>query len=643
MSYRLLACALVATGCTGVIEGVAQRGDDHDQVVVLQGEDLARELGESPVHVAERPFVRIGVMWEADRPGAIELSVSDDGNNWSGWMPVVVQHIEMELNIGNFTGQLEFARPITHYRVRSTVGRAEYVRLELLTTTMSESVEDGDGTGAMFLDPVGDANVHSRSEWGAAPTRCTSPLGSAYRMAIHHTETPTSDSVSPEARLRSIQSYHMNTRGWCDIGYHYLMSRDGRLWQGRDVHLLGAHTGGSNTGNIGIAVMGSHDTTPITDTQVDSLATLIRGLADRYGIAINRTAIKGHREYKSTTCPGDALFAQLDDIVGTAANAGSPPAYPPSGGGTVKVMGVLYAGSDTADRIAGATVTVGGETTTTNDVGLWQFDNVPEGSYTVSASAPGYEPRSITRTTYADPTWSSFGLSPATGTTTGTAVLQGVVYYTSDSSNRIANAVITLSTGETVNADENGFYRLTDLPAGPVTITASAPGWLTASVDRVLVDGETAWGSVRLATDSADADVGGPGADCTPCAAYDFLCCNVPANDMFYLTSFAGGGSMACGGYADGVHYYATSWVRWGCGAKLRVTNANTGACVVVEVQDAGPANWVEENAGGPILDASTVVCEDLFGSSSCGWSDQNVVEVVEVASDTAVGPAGCP
>ena len=108
-------------------------------------------------------------------------------------------------------------------------------------------------------------------------------LGDAYRMSIHHTATPTNDSMSPPARLRSIQNYHQNTLGWCDIGYHYLMSSDGRLWQGRPSNLIGAHTGGSNTGNLGIAVMGSHDSTPITSEQVDKLAGLIRDVADEEG------------------------------------------------------------------------------------------------------------------------------------------------------------------------------------------------------------------------------------------------------------------------------------------------------------------------------------------------------------------------
>jgi hypothetical protein len=650
MRYHIavLVSALTASACTGQITGAPASDHSDAEVVLFEGAPLQQELRDSPVRVSQAPFVRIGAIWEADRPGAIEVSVSADGTDWSPWTPLVVQHIELEGVIGNFSGQLEFTDGMKRYfRLRGAGGVAEYARLELLATTLSESIEDGEGEGdgVSFAMRVGDANVNARSDWGARTTRCSSGLGSPYRMSIHHTETPTSDSVSPQARLRSIQNYHMNTRGWCDIGYHYLMSRDGRLWQGRAGHLMGAHTGGANSGNIGIAVMGSHGSTAITSEQTDKVAGLIRGLADDNGISIDRNAIKGHRQYKSTSCPGNVLYGQLDDIVDAAQGTSTPPPPPPPIDETVTVLGVLYVGSDTSARIEGATVTLGSQTTTTNSSGVWKFEDVPVGDYTVTASATGYQTRSITRATYASATWSSFGLSPETTTSEGTAVLQGVVYHSSDSSNRIAGAVVSLSTGQTATTDSRGFYKFTALPAGPVTITAAAAGYFTDSVDRTLVDGETEWGSVQLFAEggsSSAGEVGGPGATCDRCDRWDFLCCNVPDNNMYFLTSFDGGESMACGGNADGRSYYATSWVRWHCGAKLQIRNPATNECVVVEVKDAGPADWVEENAGGPVIDASTQVCRDLFGSESCGWSDQLTIEAIDVPDTTPTGPAPC-
>lgn len=676
---RLLALCLpiAAVACVNVEVPSADHEDVEIGTLTLEGDALADELATSPVREAPDPFVRIGLLWDADGTDALELTASLDGETWTDWQAPIVQHVEVE-HTSNFVGQVEFGldSPAKYYRLRTGLGAtATFLRMELLSTPMADSVEDGGAPQAPHK-LVGDASVHSRSEWGARAATCSSGLGSAYRMTIHHTETPTNDSMTPAARLRQIQAYHMDVKGWCDIGYHYLMSRDGQLWEGRPDTLLGAHAGGNNTGNIGIAVMGTHDTTPLTDAQVASIARLIKGLHDTRGIALDRTKIKGHREYNSTTCPGDALLDQIDVILDVARGEPEPdpdPDPPPggtcslpsdgpwacggltgsstnasqgyfttsfgcwvdSGGGnhgdagdncipacslssvgcsglsgpscerhhnwyaadadrfgcgskiqvtnpdngksavlividrgpncsienlvdywvldmsypasnflfggptsatehadvqivvvdpstpvgpttaiascdgsedpppppppdSVTVLGVLYVGSDTANRIAGATVTFGdGRTVTTSPTGLWSFDHVPNGEFTVTASAPGYQTRTITRTTYAAESWASFGLSPV-APTTGTAILQGVIYHTTDSSHRIANATVTLSTGQTLSADANGYYRVTGLPAGDITITASAPGYTTSSVDRTLVDGETEWGSVRL-------------------------------------------------------------------------------------------------------------------------------------------------
>ncbi len=290
---------LLLTACVGTVS-VDQRGDSS-QAITLEGQKLEQELASSPVRETLEPFFRIGAIWEGDQPGSIEVALSSDGTTWSDWQPFEVHHIEMEES-GLFVGQIEVAGDAVHfYRLRGGEGTATYARLEILTDRTSEMVENssegttaGENERGVQLAPQ-IASVHSRSEWGSRSTRCTRAIANPYRITIHHTETPTNDTISPQARLRSIQRYHMDVRGWCDIGYHYLMSRDGRLWEGRPANLNGAHTGGANRGNLGIAVIGSHDSTPITAAQKTALAGLIAKLANRNNISINRTNIKGHR------------------------------------------------------------------------------------------------------------------------------------------------------------------------------------------------------------------------------------------------------------------------------------------------------------------------------------------------------------
>ncbi len=506
----VLPAAALLSACTGTIS--VSYTDDSNPSVTLQGSELQNELDESPIRTTASPFRRIGAIWEGDRPASIEVSLSSDGGaTWAPFRSFEVNHVEMEES-GLFVGQIEVdGNAATSYRLRRGEGTASFARLEILADSASESIENrgdtkmDDGGGNRSLRLAGLAEGHGRAEWGARRTRCSRKISSPYRMTIHHTETPTNDTISVEARLRGIQRYHMDVRGWCDIGYHYLVSRDGRVWEGRPENLRGAHAGGANTGNIGISLIGSHETTPITDRQLGNVAALLAELGSTHNIALNRTNIKGHRQHKSTSCPGNALYGQLGELVARAGGLGTPTDEPGDGDGdgddgsdneSSAVRGVLYEGSDTSARIAGATISLGEQSVVTTSTGLFEFSSVPMGSFTLSATAAGFQARSVTRSTAVGVTWASFGLSKESAT--GTAVLQGVIYQGSDSSDRVPNASVSLSSGETTAADSTGFYKLTGLSAGPVTISASASGLESASIERTLVDGETEWGSVEL-------------------------------------------------------------------------------------------------------------------------------------------------
>ena len=114
--------------------------------------------------------------------------------------------------------------------------------------------------------------------------------------------------------------------------------------------------------------------------------------------------------------------------------------------------------------------------------------------------------------------------------------------------------------------------------------------------------------------------------------------CQTPHYD-----SSACGHHQSCGPIADGTWWYATERAAFHCGAKLKLVRGDK--CVVVDVQDNGPADWVESNAhskcGTPyIIDTSPLV-HDYFGGG-CGWGECFLVDVYPVADDTPTGPGGC-
>jgi len=156
-----------------------------------------------------------------------------------------------------------------------------------------------------------------RAAWGAAPLRPNhDPMGKVVRITVHHTATrpPAPGEASGRSAVRSIQKYHQSSaeqggRGWADIGYHFLIDPEGRIYEGRPVTVQGAHAGGSaNQGNIGIALIGDFSSSPPSFPQEQALFALVRDLVRRHDLSPRR--IQGHSEVRlgagegGTQCPG---------------------------------------------------------------------------------------------------------------------------------------------------------------------------------------------------------------------------------------------------------------------------------------------------------------------------------------------------
>ena len=114
-------------------------------------------------------------------------------------------------------------------------------------------------------------------------------------------------SATPEGKdytIDDIRKWHKQ-RGFSDIGYHYVVYRDGSVHVGRDVDLIGAHCTGHNTGSIGVCYIGGCDkdgNTPKdtrTGKQIDALFDLLVQLRSIYPNA----RIYGHRDFANKACP----------------------------------------------------------------------------------------------------------------------------------------------------------------------------------------------------------------------------------------------------------------------------------------------------------------------------------------------------
>src|SRR5690606_33763918 len=120
------------------------------------------------------------------------------------------------------------------------------------------------------------SGVISRDRWSAGdpvPTLMDRLTGARY-ITIHHDGMNPffgDDSASAADRIELIRRAHRG-KGWGDIGYHFVVDRGGRIWQGRPLGFQGAHVKDHNEQNIGIMALGNFDLQSPSDAQVVGLS-----------------------------------------------------------------------------------------------------------------------------------------------------------------------------------------------------------------------------------------------------------------------------------------------------------------------------------------------------------------------------------
>lgn len=105
--------------------------------------------------------------------------------------------------------------------------------------------------------------------------------------------------------VAQIRNWHVKDNGWQDVGYHYIIRRDGILEIGRPEYKMGAHCKNHNANSIGICLVGglSDDGKAednFTDVQRERLRFIIKRLQNKYS---SITKITGHNEYACKSCP----------------------------------------------------------------------------------------------------------------------------------------------------------------------------------------------------------------------------------------------------------------------------------------------------------------------------------------------------
>ncbi|NEA38579.1 peptidoglycan recognition protein, partial [Streptomyces sp. SID11385] len=203
------------------------------------------------------------------------------------------------------------------------------------------------GRGDLPRGRAPEPAIVDRAGWGADEKLREPEFGytGAVRAAFIHHSASGNDYTCAEAPsvIRGIYRYHVESNGWRDIGYNFLVDKCGTVYEGRAggvaKPVMGAHTLGFNTDSTGIALLGTYTDTEPSAAALDGLAkltawklglnnmdpegkvTLVSDGGNLYekGTKVSLNVISGHRDGFATECPGKLLYEKLGTLRSKAA------------------------------------------------------------------------------------------------------------------------------------------------------------------------------------------------------------------------------------------------------------------------------------------------------------------------------------
>ncbi len=315
-----------------------------------------------------------GLSWiDGGAPEHAWVRSSPDGSNWGPWVELqsdpdhgpdpgtLEEGSERDATDPVWVGEARFLQ----YRVEgSSVDlHAEYVETAGRNLSAWEKVKlffrrvsFGAGAAAQPDQPA----MVSRAEWGG--DACVGDREPERHYAdrvelvfLHHSVHGGNANgyAADEAKdlVYAICSYHVNVRGWSDIGYNFIVDKYGTVYEGRgggvDTGVIAAHTGGFNSYSSGITFLGDHTSVAPTDAAQTALRRLAAWKLDVHhvdplsvvtleslgstkypeGTIVQLPAVSGHRDASITACPGPACYALLDPFRAGISEEGGPKIY----------------------------------------------------------------------------------------------------------------------------------------------------------------------------------------------------------------------------------------------------------------------------------------------------------------------------
>ena len=334
----------------------------------------AASIGDWETFQTDFPFYALGVSWDGSVGSwpVVELEISTDGVSWGETYRLAENHEDggQPTRDGRLFTPLIFTSGESWVRYRTvdadgnpgvvtdlsfsyidaTDGPWENDVDSALEASVEASSEETTFSAASTGDDRIPPSIVTREAWGADESYRYDTYGEVWppeydkvhHIIVHHTDTPTSQ--DPIVAIRSIYWYHAVDQGWGDIGYNYLIDRNGRIYEGRygGQNVIGGHSYEYANGSSGICIIGDYQDSAPSSNALAGLVAIISWVGrdlNPYGRqdfleAPDLPIISAHRDVNSTTCPGNLLYADLPQIrslVAATINAGTRDSGNPGG------------------------------------------------------------------------------------------------------------------------------------------------------------------------------------------------------------------------------------------------------------------------------------------------------------------------
>lgn len=161
--------------------------------------------------------------------------------------------------------------------------------------------------------------VVTAEQWGSDPLPIPKERKHTPKfITIHHAGVEWKAGSDPYEKIRNLQAWGKKTvddggKDWPDLPYHFLISPDGRIFEGRPV----AYEPETNTnydvrGHIGVQLWGNFQQQRVSPQQIASATRLVAWLSQEYGV--DDALIRGHRDAaEGTSCPGADVYRYIED------------------------------------------------------------------------------------------------------------------------------------------------------------------------------------------------------------------------------------------------------------------------------------------------------------------------------------------